>query len=579
MPRIVIFIARTVVHATPAARRRSTIEERWFRPPLGPRAELQAHRVHDCDRRRVFPARSERTPGVREGLPCPVGIAFAARPAEPSPPQARGQAPPGRGRVPHPARRPGRHRPRARPAHLGRPQAAHQRAARGAGAREASHALDQLRWVIARFSGAGEPGWTAPADDELRLHFDERFLGAIPPPALVAVIGRDRRGPARRDGGPRPDPAAGPGPAGWHAVHRGDRGRAAAPPERPARAPLGRRVRDPRVAEPAPSGPKARCPPRCRPSPRRPRPTWAWSPSSWRRRRSTKERKSRVGARPGLGRPGPPARPWTRVTGFRPPASPRWSPPPPCSGWWPTAASAWTIRPTTTCAPCAWPTTRSRSGSCSPTPPGSTTPPELYADNRPELSDVMGPVIAATGPRGVVQPSNGGIAVLGQLVADVTAMPYADAAAGARTAPAAAGRLLLSRPRRRSRPAGRHRLQPHAGGHVPAGPGPDPHPDGGGRAVVNGGRSRAPGPRVVITAARGPRARGAHPADPRGARAAAGPASAGSSTRAARRGPRGRRPGRHRLLSSASATAAHVVLTSRMIPVDSIITRLHEDPS
>ena len=42
----------------------------WFRPPLGPRAELQAHRSCSCDPRRVFPARRERTPGVREGLPC-----------------------------------------------------------------------------------------------------------------------------------------------------------------------------------------------------------------------------------------------------------------------------------------------------------------------------------------------------------------------------------------------------------------------------------------------------------------------------------------------------------------------------
>src|SRR6185369_10225740 len=35
----------------------------WFRPPLGPRAELQAHRLLSCDQRRVFPARRERTPG------------------------------------------------------------------------------------------------------------------------------------------------------------------------------------------------------------------------------------------------------------------------------------------------------------------------------------------------------------------------------------------------------------------------------------------------------------------------------------------------------------------------------------
>ena len=50
-------------------------------------------------------------------------------------------------------------------------------------------ALDQLRWVIARFAGAGEPGWTAPAD-ELIEHFDDRFLIALPPPALIEAIGR-----------------------------------------------------------------------------------------------------------------------------------------------------------------------------------------------------------------------------------------------------------------------------------------------------------------------------------------------------------------------------------------------------
>ena len=47
-------------------------------------------------------------------------VAFAARPAQPAVPEARGQTPPGRGRVRHPARRPGGHRPGARPARLGR---------------------------------------------------------------------------------------------------------------------------------------------------------------------------------------------------------------------------------------------------------------------------------------------------------------------------------------------------------------------------------------------------------------------------------------------------------------------------
>ena len=40
----------------------------------------------------------------------------------------------------------------------------------------------------------------------------------------------------------------------------------------------------------------------------------------------------------------------------------------------------------------------------------------------------MGPVIGCSGPRGTVRPSNGGVAVLGQLIADVTGRPYAEAA-------------------------------------------------------------------------------------------------------------------------------------------------------
>jgi CubicO group peptidase (beta-lactamase class C family) len=46
----------------------------------------------------------------------------------------------------------------------------------------------------------------------------------------------------------------------------------------------------------------------------------------------------------------------------------------------------------------------------------------------PDLTEFIGPVVACSGPRGTIHPSNGGCAVLGQLVADVTAMPYAQAA-------------------------------------------------------------------------------------------------------------------------------------------------------
>jgi beta-lactamase family protein len=45
-----------------------------------------------------------------------------------------------------------------------------------ADAEQESHALTQLRWIIGRFSGAGQPGWTAPDDAEMRAHFAESFL-------------------------------------------------------------------------------------------------------------------------------------------------------------------------------------------------------------------------------------------------------------------------------------------------------------------------------------------------------------------------------------------------------------------
>ena len=59
---------------------------------------------------------------------------------------------------------------------------------------------------------------------------------------------------------------------------------------------------------------------------------------------------------------------------------------------------------------------------------GVDNPADLFADSIPELATLMGPVISCGGPRGTVMPSNGGYAVLGQLIADVTGQPYARAA-------------------------------------------------------------------------------------------------------------------------------------------------------
>ena len=53
-----------------------------------------------------------------------------------------------------------------------------------------SHALDQLRWVISRFSAADAPGWTAPDEDEIRQHFDDRFLSVLPAGALVEATSK-----------------------------------------------------------------------------------------------------------------------------------------------------------------------------------------------------------------------------------------------------------------------------------------------------------------------------------------------------------------------------------------------------
>jgi len=54
--------------------------------------------------------------------------------------------------------------------------------------RQESHALPQLRWVIARFRDAGEPAWAAPDDHELRQHFDGQLLSAVPAGELTAAI-------------------------------------------------------------------------------------------------------------------------------------------------------------------------------------------------------------------------------------------------------------------------------------------------------------------------------------------------------------------------------------------------------
>ena len=55
-------------------------------------------------------------------------------------------------------------------------------------ASQAGHALTQVRWVVSRFQGADTPGWAAPADSELRDHFDDHFLSLVPPSTIVTTL-------------------------------------------------------------------------------------------------------------------------------------------------------------------------------------------------------------------------------------------------------------------------------------------------------------------------------------------------------------------------------------------------------
>jgi CubicO group peptidase (beta-lactamase class C family) len=52
-----------------------------------------------------------------------------------------------------------------------------------------SHALTQLRWVRSRFAAADTPEWTPPTDEELRRHFDDRYLSLVPSDWLNRLFG------------------------------------------------------------------------------------------------------------------------------------------------------------------------------------------------------------------------------------------------------------------------------------------------------------------------------------------------------------------------------------------------------
>ena len=139
---------------------------------------------------------------------------------------------------------------------------------------------------------------------------------------------------------------------------------------------------------------------------------------------------------------------------------------------------------------------------------GVDNPTPLFGDSIPDLATLMGPVISCGGSRGTVQPSNGGYAVLGQLIADVTGLPYDRAATPPGPRPARDAGLTLPRPPGRHRSRRGHRLHRDRGRRLRAVPAPGRHGAGHRRALVHRSRPGTAGHRVVLAAARGAGPRG-----------------------------------------------------------------------
>jgi CubicO group peptidase (beta-lactamase class C family) len=113
-----------------------------------------------------------------------------------------------------------------------------------------SCALSQLTWIISRFADADAPGWAAPGDQELRLHFDDEFLTRIGVDKLVETIAGMAADLREEHVVTAMSPlTAQVQVAGWQVHAVAD----ARPPHRlkgVGRFPLGSRITDPRVAAP-----------------------------------------------------------------------------------------------------------------------------------------------------------------------------------------------------------------------------------------------------------------------------------------------------------------------------------------
>jgi CubicO group peptidase (beta-lactamase class C family) len=283
--------------------------------------------------------------------------------------------------------------------------------------------------VLARFAGAADPGWTAPDEDELRAHFDEHFLGLVPPATLTSTLTPIAGQLAAELTVSRETPLSVRARLDGLAVEGAAE---AAPPHRLTTLrmyPLGERVSDPRLAGP-PSHTSGEVPGAAA--------------------TVAAESFAELGL-PGLVMAGPvlantsDGEPWSVAWGWadlergavlrgshrfpaysitklitatavlRLAAGGRLSLDDPASRHLRTiqlADATVTVRELL-----------SHTG-------GVASPDELFAATVPALAEVTGPVLACPGPRGTFRYSNGGYAALGALISDITQRPYPQAAAG-----------------------------------------------------------------------------------------------------------------------------------------------------
>jgi CubicO group peptidase (beta-lactamase class C family) len=286
------------------------------------------------------------------------------------------------------------------------------------------HPLSHLRWLISRFADADRPAWSAPDEAELREHFTGRYLKAIPPERVVATAAghaADLRGQlAVTVAAPLIAVAE---IAGIRVVVRAEPD----PPYRLTelnRFPLGSRITDPRVAAPA-----------------------------TRTAGDVPEHVARVVDRAftGLGLPG------LVAAGQHGPAANSWVA---ARGWadldtgevlspghrFPATA----ITTLVTAVAVLRLVADGRAGLDDPArrhlrsirladdgvsirellthTGGVETPGELFAASVPRLEELCGPALACGTDRGSFRFSFGGYAALGQVVADITGTPYAEAA-------------------------------------------------------------------------------------------------------------------------------------------------------